>query len=430
MIDEPLKKHEQKISKEAARCQFLATEIVKTLVQAGYVAYFAGGWVRDYLLGTVSEDIDIATDAPPEKILDLFPNTLLIGLSFGIVIVLVKGHQFEVATFRRDIDYIDGRKPTSIELATAQEDASRRDFTINGMFYDPLEERIYDYVHGQEDLKHRVIRTIGDPYARFNEDRLRMIRAFRFAARFGFLIDLDTQEAIRGNAYNLFPAVAMERIWSEFSKMSKYPHFSNALIDMHRLEVLQVIFPALKEVHLNDIKHRVAAIDISPTTPEAIWCVMELFPEASIQEARDLCFYLRTSNSECHLAVNYITLRLALIQENDLATWTDLYAHPRFQDALNLLSGHYHLDDRKQLLEVHAKRIETLKLHIERYVQKKPLVNAAILKEHGILPGREMGMLLKEAERLTIMCDYDTADAVLKTLKESQIWKECKKCVV
>ena len=130
-----------------------ATEIVKKLNKAGYIAYFAGGWVRDHVMKHPSSDIDIATNAPPEKILDLFPRTILVGLAFGVVIVSVNGHQFEVSTFRKDIGYADGRKPLKIELATPQEDAQRRDFTINGMFYDPQEETIYDYVHGVEDIK-------------------------------------------------------------------------------------------------------------------------------------------------------------------------------------------------------------------------------------------------------------------------------------
>ena len=191
----------------------IATAIVRKLVAAGYTAYFAGGWVRDYLMGHPSEDIDIATDAPPEKIIDLFPKTLLVGVAFGVVVVIVDGHQFEVATFRRDIDYADGRKPSKIELSTAEEDAFRRDFTINGMFYDPLEDVFHDFVKGKEDIQHGVIRAIGNADERFVEDRLRMIRAVRFAARFAFNISSETQSAIEANADTLFPAVAMERIW-------------------------------------------------------------------------------------------------------------------------------------------------------------------------------------------------------------------------
>ena len=223
----------------------LAKEIVQRLSQAGYTAYFAGGWVRDYLMKHPSDDIDIATDAPTEVILQLFPRTILVGLSFGVVVVVMKGQQFEVATFRRDIDYTDGRKPTRVERSSPEEDASRRDFTINGMFYDPVEEIVHDYVNGTADIKLGVIRTIGDPYLRFSEDRLRMIRAVRFSARFGFVIDQDTQEAILANAETLFPAVAMERVWQEFCKMVRFPNVDHAMIELHRLGLASRDLPSV-----------------------------------------------------------------------------------------------------------------------------------------------------------------------------------------
>lgn len=154
----------------------IAKLIVLKLHRAGFIAYFAGGWVRDYVMDHPSEDIDIATDATPAQIMDLFPHTVLVGLAFGVVIVVSDGHQFEVATFRKDLHYADGRHPQGIEMSTPREDALRRDFTINGMFYDPIEELIHDFVHGQDDIRQGIIRTIGDPYERFFEDRLRMLR--------------------------------------------------------------------------------------------------------------------------------------------------------------------------------------------------------------------------------------------------------------
>ena len=127
----------------------IATGIVKKLAAEGYIAYFAGGWVRDFVMGHPSSDIDIATNAEPTVILELFPKTIAVGLAFGIVIVVCEGHQFEVATFRRDISYKDGRRPETIAFTSAEEDAKRRDFTINGMFYDPIEKVIIDYVGGK-----------------------------------------------------------------------------------------------------------------------------------------------------------------------------------------------------------------------------------------------------------------------------------------
>src|SRR6185437_5720237 len=164
----------------------VATHIVKRLVEAGHLAYFAGGWVRDFLLNHPSDDIDIATSASVEEIQALFPKTIPVGIAFGIVIVVEKGHQFEVATFRKDRGYVDGRRPTGIDPASPEEDAQRRDFTLNGMFYDPLQKKVLDFVSGQEDLKKGIIRAIGNPHERFLEDRLRMMRAVRYGTRFGF----------------------------------------------------------------------------------------------------------------------------------------------------------------------------------------------------------------------------------------------------
>jgi poly(A) polymerase len=198
----------------------LAKQIVQTLVKAGFTTYFAGGWVRDYLMNHPSDDIDIATGAPVDVIQNLFPKTIPVGLAFGIVIVVVEEHQFEVATFRKEKGYVDGRRPTHIESATPEEDALRRDFTINGLFWDPLTETLYDYVEGQKDLRSGIIRAIGDPHARFLEDRLRMIRAVRYSTRFNFSIEIETYQAILTHAKSLFPSVAIERIWQEFHKMA------------------------------------------------------------------------------------------------------------------------------------------------------------------------------------------------------------------
>ena len=405
----------------------LATNIVTTLVREGYIAYFAGGWVRDYLMGHPSDDIDIATDAPPEKTVALFPRTLLVGLAFGVVIVLVDGHQFEVATFRRDIDYTDGRKPTRIELSSPEEDASRRDFTINGMFYDPIEGVVHDYVHGAEDLKHQIIRAIGNPDERFVEDRLRMIRAVRFSARFGFVIDQDTETAIVANADTLFPAVAMERVWQEICKMAKYPRFDHALIEMHRLGLLQVIFPQLQGVHLNEIKHQVAAFHIFPKDVEPILYLLQLFPKASVRASVDLCLYLRTSNLNAQLAEFYVSMRNCVESEHllnvvDLCAWAHFYAHPHAEKCLQVLAASMAANERSVFLTKHRERAEKLKKHSQRIINKIPLVNASVLQAEGVVPGRLMGLLIKEGEQIAILHDFETVADVLKVLKTTHLW--------
>ncbi|MFN5709429.1 MAG: CCA tRNA nucleotidyltransferase, partial [Planctomycetota bacterium] len=170
-----------------------AVQIVQRLQQAGFEAVWAGGCVRDMLLGLKPKDYDVATSALPEQIRDLFGHrqTLAIGASFGVITVLgpKSAGQVEVATFRQDAEYSDGRRPDSVHFSTAERDAQRRDFTINGMFYDPVQDVVLDFVEGRRDIDERVIRAIGNPEERIAEDKLRMLRAVRFAATYQFHLD-------------------------------------------------------------------------------------------------------------------------------------------------------------------------------------------------------------------------------------------------
>ncbi|KIA76596.1 CCA tRNA nucleotidyltransferase [Parachlamydia acanthamoebae] len=406
--------------------QLHATEIVKKLVKAGYIAYFAGGWVRDYLMGHPSSDIDIATNAPPEKILDLFPHTLLVGLAFGVVIVLIEGHQYEISTFRQDFDYLDGRKPSKIQLSTPQEDAKRRDFTINGMFYDPIEDTIFDFVHGAIDLDLGIIRTIGNPQERFLEDRLRMVRAIRFASRFGFIIDTDTQEAIIENASTLFPSVAMERIWQEFCKMSNYPSFDHALIELHRLQLLAEIFPALANTHLNAIKHRVKSFHLYPHETPTILYLAQLFPDLSLTTLLDIFKELKTSKRDCHYVEVYRKGQNLMNSANagdNWVEWTHYYALPEAQICLDIMIANAATEEeRTDLANFHKNLRKKLAKHIERIQHKNPLISSAFLMDQGILPSKQMGLLLKEAEKIVILNNLENAQDALLSLKQSPLW--------
>lgn len=398
--------------------QECATEIVKKLDKAGYIAYFAGGWVRDHLLKHDSSDIDIATNAPPPVILDLFPHTILVGLSFGVVIVVIEGFQFEVATFRKDVNYLNGRKPEQIELSTPQEDAYRRDITINGMFYNPLDGTIYDFVGGVSDLKKGIIRAIGDPNERFIEDRLRMIRTIRFACRFGFAIDPETQEAITENAPTLFPAVAMERVWQELKKMAATGNFDHALIEMHRLRLLPIIFPNLEHVHLHDIKHQVASFAHFPSNAPTILNLLVLFPNANLDEIVEICQKLRMSNQEIVLARLALECRalMANPEQSDQVKWVHFYATPFSQIVLEANAATYPVEQQKSILEEHLRRQQRLELHIARVCERKPLITASILMTQGIPSGKIMGHLLKQAERIAIEKNLHTPEDVLKEL--------------
>src|SRR5213083_2189984 len=180
-----------------------AREVAARLREEGHIAYFAGGCVRDIVRGETPKDFDIATDAKPEIVQKLFPRTYAVGAHFGVIIVLENGFQFEVATFRSDEAYIDGRHPSAVRFSSPEEDAKRRDFTINGMFYDPVAEEVIDFVGGRADIAARMVRAIGDPAQRFAEDRLRMLRAVRFATTLGYQIDKTTWEALTPNASSI-----------------------------------------------------------------------------------------------------------------------------------------------------------------------------------------------------------------------------------
>jgi poly(A) polymerase len=200
----------------------IAQEILARLQQAGFAAFWVGGCVRDFLLGREPQDFDIATDAKPEQVEKLFRKTIPVGKKFGVIIVVENGVQFQVATFRAEADYQDGRRPEKIIFANAEADASRRDFTVNGLFYDPLTEKIHDWVGGEKDLRAKVIRTIGAPAERFGEDHLRLLRAVRFAAQLNFEIEPKTFAAIQKLAPKI-KLISAERVREELIKLFAAP---------------------------------------------------------------------------------------------------------------------------------------------------------------------------------------------------------------
>jgi len=221
----------------------IAIDIVKNLNRAGYKALFAGGCVRDEIMGIEPDDYDIATDARPDEVMALFEKTVPVGVQFGVVLVVIDNIPFQVATFRADDRYIDGRHPESVHLsASAEEDALRRDFTINGLMFDPIAGKLYDYVNGKKDIEDGIIRCIGEPRERFTEDKLRLIRAVRFAARFEYQIEKKTFEAIK----ELAPAileVSYERIQVELVKIFTGKNAGRGLQLLHDTGLLAYVLP-------------------------------------------------------------------------------------------------------------------------------------------------------------------------------------------
>lgn len=195
-----------------------AIDIIGKLQEKGHIAYLAGGCVRDMLRGETPKDYDIATSALPEEITSIFSKTREVGVHFGVVIVIVNNQAFDVATFRNDGSYKDGRHPEEVTFSTPQDDTARRDFTVNGIFFDPISEKYIDFVEGKSDIDKKVIRAIGEPNLRFQEDHLRLLRAIRFAARFDYEIEAETWNSIKSNASGI-SKISKERIRDELTKI-------------------------------------------------------------------------------------------------------------------------------------------------------------------------------------------------------------------
>lgn len=221
-------------------------QIINTLKSQGFNALWAGGCVRDILLGIKPKDYDIVTDAKPEQVENIFDKTIPIGKQFGIIMVDFDGHHFEIATFRKESDYKDGRRPSSVEFTDDYEDAHRRDFTINGMFYDPSTDQIIDHVNGQKDLELKLVRFIGEPSQRIQEDNLRILRAVRFKNTLDFQYCPATYKAIKKHA-SLIENVSKERIQTELNKILQDKNRAKALDDLEDLGLLDYILPELKE---------------------------------------------------------------------------------------------------------------------------------------------------------------------------------------
>lgn len=276
---------------DPTRSRQFALDVVARLREAGHQALWAGGCVRDQLLGTPPKDYDVATDAAPDRIREVFGKrrTLPIGAAFGVITVLgpPDAGQIDVATFRRDAAYSDGRHPDAVAFSDAEHDAQRRDFTINGLFYDPLGQGVIDFVGGQEDLRGGVVRAIGDPRQRIAEDKLRMLRAVRFAARFDFAIDDATLAAIQEQARELV-IVSAERVAAELRLILTHPSRARGLELLSEAALLEVLLPeselGLAEAAAWDRTRAILAALESPTFSMALAALVRELHLASPQD--------------------------------------------------------------------------------------------------------------------------------------------------
>ncbi|HUU18227.1 MAG TPA: CCA tRNA nucleotidyltransferase [Sedimentisphaerales bacterium] len=371
-----------------------AIKIIRRLRRNGFEALLAGGCVRDMLLGKRAKDYDVATDAQPKDVIGLFRRTLKVGAKFGVIIVLVADRQVEVVTFRTEADYADGRHPGAVEFANAVEDASRRDFTINGMFYDPLQKEVKDYVDGQADLRAKIVRTIGRPAERFSEDYLRMLRAVRFSTQLGFAIEPLTWSAICSNATNI-AQISGERISIELEGILVNPNRAAGASMLFDSGLADTVFPGLSS------KHRKTAIEVLGRLRKKVDFALALtcfFAGCQTEFAIEKCRVLKLSRSQTKHIKFLLANRGKLLDERmSLAGLKKILAEPYFWDLYELQraiqkaegSGR---ESTAPLVNL-RKRIKALG-DIE--LRPKPLLNGHDLIRLGAVPGPGLGQLKEE----------------------------------
>jgi tRNA nucleotidyltransferase/poly(A) polymerase len=305
-----------------------AEEVVEQLRAAGYVAYWAGGCVRDRLLGRTPKDYDVATSAQPNEIRTVFGHrrTLAIGAAFGVISVLGKkpAQPIEVATFREDSSESDGRRPHSVVYSTPERDAQRRDFTVNGLFFDPTAQQVIDFVSGQDDLGRRIIRAIGQPRARFTEDKLRMLRAVRFATVLDFAIEPETFAAIGEMAKEL-PVVSAERIAGEMRGMLSHPHRAQAATLLQQTGLLAVVLPEITNRLTSEaLPERWLSVLADLEADNFALALAALLSESlSPQESQAVCRRWKLSNADTERTVWLVTHRETLAKARTMY-WPDL----------------------------------------------------------------------------------------------------------
>ncbi len=429
-----LKQHDEKYND--------ALSIIKCLKNAGHEAVFAGGCVRDMLLGDEPGDYDIATDAPPYEVEELFENTVPVGKQFGVILVIMNHRSYEVATFRSESEYSDGRRPDTICYAGMEEDAQRRDFTINGMFFDPVTDRLIDVVGGRKDLEDRLLRTIGDPDKRFREDYLRLLRAVRFAAGLGLQIESQTKKAIVASKH-LVNAVAPERLCAELRLLLAGRSPGDAVNLMDDLGLFTEVFPELepcrgcrqpKNYHpegdvfthtlltlkelgsFPDFTVAMAALLHDSGKPEASRETPEKFPEherIGAEVAKEACRRLRLTKNETKRIAWLVKMHMYFKDARNMkdSTLRRLFAEDGF-DQLAVLSYADAMASWKRTEHIEYVLEKRNELSREEFCPK-PLVNGYDLLDMGYRESRELGEILDRVFELQLNGDISTREEAL-----------------
>jgi poly(A) polymerase len=349
-----------------------ATEIVRKLREHGHETYFVGWCVRDMQTGIEPSDYDIATAARPDEVMRLFPRTEPIGAQFGVVLVIHRGSGVEVATFRSDDAYIDGRRPTGVTFTGPREDVLRRDFTINGLLYDPIDGRVIDFVDGRRDIENRLVRAIGDPRERFAEDKLRILRAVRFGARLGYDIDPATWNAVREMAAEI-GTVSAERIHDEVTRILTEGGAARGFDLLAGSGLLAELFP---EVRWDDhLRHSLAALERG-VAPDFAFGV--LWHESGVDRARKGASRLRMSNAHTAHIVELVGQQdvFDAVDGMAVAALKRFVRQPRFSDHLALRRIHKgESDAAAELVDSRVAGWKPNDLHPEPLISGTDLIN-------------------------------------------------------
>ena len=429
-----------------------ATTVVEQLQRAGFPAFWVGGCVRDFLLGREPGDYDIATAALPGEVEKIFHRTIAVGRKFGVMVVVEKGHQFQVATFRAESDYRDGRHPSTVSFGDAEADAQRRDFTVNGLFYDPVAGALHDWVKGEKDLRRRIIRTIGEPEERFAEDYLRLLRAVRFAAQLNFDIEPATFAGVKAGAANI-KEISAERIRDELLKLFSPPHAARGLVLLRDSGLLEHVLPELAatvtceqspDFHPEGtvFEHLVLMLKKMPadTEPMLAWAVLLHDIAKPVTASRDLetgsiHFYGHERIGAEMAEVILSRLRFPRKQIDDVVK--AVRCHMQFKDALQmrkatlrrlLLRPTFPLELELHRLDCAGShgRLDVYNFLVEQNqeLSKKPELVPPLLKgtdllAMGMKPGPRMGALLVELREKQLQEE-------LKTPGEAREWVRTK----
>ncbi len=377
-----------------------AREVVQRLVDAGFEALWAGGCVRDELLGLVPADYDIATSARPEQVRKIFPRTVAVGASFGVIEVIGPLHpngkpiMIQVATFRADLGYTDGRRPDAIRYCSAQEDALRRDFTINGMFFDPIANKLVDYVEGQIDLKSKVLRAIGDANVRFAEDRLRMLRAARLVPRFDLTLDETTKAAILANA-SAIGTVSPERIADELRKIFQHPSREVGISLFIELGLARQIFPEVFSTETVGMYSDILAIlRHLPKASSFPLVLASLLQKLSGKQAEETCRRFKMSNVEIEATRSLVQYKDSLLHPDQLrlCQLKKILVMPMIDDLLSLMSANcLSLGQDTNAVEYCLGKLAEWPREI---LDPLPLVGGEDLKVLGLKPGPKFKQIL------------------------------------